>query len=102
MVNTRFEMNRADFIFIRQMPVEGFRLTHLGCMTCMAIYGNGVPTTGWMIILPLPEMAVLIKTKAAGIVLHAAVRGMNHPRFAEAQRGSRFWKQTPTSLWGFE
>ena len=69
MVNTPFEMNRADFIFIRRVPEESFRPTHLGCMTCTAIYGNGVPTTGWRITLLRPVMEVRIKTKTAAIEL---------------------------------
>ena len=98
----RSETNRAGSIFTRRVRGESFRPMHLGSTTCMAICGNGARTTGWMIILHLPETAVRIKAKTAGIASHAAVRGMNRLHFAEAPRGSRFWRQTQMSLRGFE
>ena len=102
MVNTLSETNQAESISMPRTKVGNFHRMPLDYMTCTETCGNGVQIPGWRIILPLPEMGVLIKTMKVHPALCGVGHGTSHQSSVGAQRGYAYRNLKQMSLWDFE
>src|SRR5688572_24651319 len=90
MVSMLSVKKQEGFTATPQRKAGHFRQMPLGFTICTVICGNGVRIIGSLTILPLRGMAASIKPKIVTFESRAADRGMNRPRFAEAQRAFKF------------